>query len=118
MAAIARDDVTPTIQNEAVDLRMTEVGELTVSFISLKQGTDLGPALVGLDGDLCPCPHWGVMKSGRLGMRTPHGDEVYEAGQVFYWPPGHAPYAIEDCEYVDFSPTEDFRAVIRHIGGQ
>jgi hypothetical protein len=50
-------------------------------------------------------------------MRTPHGDEVYEAGQVFYWPPGHAPYAIEDCEYVDFSPTEDFRAVIRHISG-
>ena len=25
---------------------------------------------------------------------------VYEAGQVFYWGPGHAPEALEDAEYV------------------
>ena len=36
---------------------MTQVGEMTVSFIRLGAGTDLGPALVGLDGDRCPCPH-------------------------------------------------------------
>jgi hypothetical protein len=58
------------------------------------------------------------MRSGRLEMRTTNGDEVYEADQPFYWSPGHAPLALEDCEYVDFSPTEEFKHVIAHITGQ
>lgn len=41
--------------------------------------------------------------------------EVYEEGQAFYWPPGHAPEALEDCEYVDFSPTKEFNRVVDHI---
>jgi hypothetical protein len=40
---------------------------------------------------------------------------MYTAGQAFYWAPGHVPVALEDCEYVDFSPTEEFNAVIDHI---
>ena len=48
-------------------------------------------------------------------MRTADGDQTYTAGQAFYWPPGHVPVALEDCEYVDFSPTEEFNAVIDHI---
>ncbi|MFI1286524.1 hypothetical protein ACH4U5_38220 [Streptomyces sp. NPDC020858] len=60
----------------------------------------------------------GYMLKGRLKMVTKDGEEVYEAGQAFYWPPGHAPVALEDCEYVDFSPTDDFTAVINHITSQ
>ncbi|MEO6058934.1 MAG: hypothetical protein ABIQ05_03030 [Candidatus Limnocylindria bacterium] len=41
-----------------------------------------------------------------------------EAGDAFYWGPGHAPEALDDCEYVDFSPTEAFARVIAHIKGQ
>jgi len=44
-------------------------------------------------------------------------DVIYEAGQAFYWEPGHAPVALEDCEYVDFSPTEAFRHVLDHVRG-
>jgi len=33
----------------------------------------------------------------------------------FYWAPGHAPEALEDAEYVDFSPTEELQRVIEHI---
>ncbi|WP_328347520.1 hypothetical protein [Streptomyces violaceus] len=50
-------------------------------------------------------------------MVTKDGEEVYEAGQAFYWPPGHAPVALEDCEYVD-SPADEFTAVIDHITAQ
>jgi hypothetical protein len=28
-----------------------------------------------------------------------------------YWEPGHAPQAIEDSEYVGFSPTDEFQRV-------
>ena len=51
-------------------------------------------------------------------MKTRAGEELYQAGQVFYWPAGHAPRALEDCEYVDFSPTQEFAAVIRHLTGE
>jgi hypothetical protein len=118
MTVIRREDVPVAIQDENVDLRMSEVGEMTVSFIRLAEGTDLGPALAGLPDDSCPCPHWGYMLRGRLAMRTKRGEDVYEGGQAFYWSPGHVPLALTDCEYVDFSPTADFARVIKHISGQ
>jgi len=117
MQTLTRDSTPIAIQDDNVELRMTDVGEMVVSFITLKESTDLGPALVGLDGDTCPCPHWGYMLSGRLMMRVPGGDRTYEAGEAFYWAPGHAPFALTDCSYVDFSPKDEFHAVVKHITG-
>lgn len=117
MQSLTPSDVPVAIKDDNVELRMSEVGEMTVSFIRLAAGTDLGPALVGLQGDLCPCPHWGYMLEGTLRMRAADGDTLYEAGEAFYWAPGHAPVAETDCAYVDFSPTEQFEPVIRHIQG-
>ncbi|MGQ0572364.1 MAG: hypothetical protein ACT4P5_22890 [Armatimonadota bacterium] len=118
MGVIDRENVPITIQGDGVELRTAEVGEMTVAFVRLRAGTDLSPAVKGLPGDLCPCPHWGYMVKGRVMMKTKDGEQVYEAGQPFYWSPGHAPMALEDSEYVDFSPTEEFAAVIRHIKGE
>jgi hypothetical protein len=117
MRTIEREDVPVAIKDDNVELRVQEAGDMTVSFVQLKKGTDLAPALVGQPDDLCQCPHWGYMLKGRVKMKMKDGEQVYEAGQVFYWGPGHAPEALEDSEYVDFSPTEEFNAVIRHIQG-
>jgi len=117
MKVLKPEDTPVAIQDDNVELRKSEAGDMTVSFISLKEGTDFGPALEGLDGGMCPCPHWGYMLKGRLQMRTKDGDQVYEAGQAFYWAPGHVPVALEDCEYVDFSPTEEYDRVIKHVSG-
>ena len=43
---------------------------------------------------------------------------VYEEGEAFYWAPGHAPEALEDSDYVDFSPTRELDEVIDHITSQ
>lgn len=118
MTATTRQDTPVAIEGDGVELRMQEIGGgLTVAFVHLPAGADLSPALVGLPGDLCPCPHWGYLLRGTLAMRTKDGEEVYEAGQAFYWSEGHAPIAREDTDYVDFSPTEEFASVIRHIKG-
>ena len=74
--------------------------------------------LVGLPDDLCQCPHWGYVLSGRLGLTTKDGEEVYDAGQAFYWSPGHAPKALEDSEYVEFSPTSGLNELIDHVKAQ
>lgn len=117
MIAVDRQDATVAIEGGGAEMRTKDLGQYTVAFARLAAGVDLGPALVGLPGDLCPCPHWGYMISGRLLMRTADGEQVYEAGQAFYWAAGHAPMALEDCEYVDFSPTESFRHVLDHVRG-
>jgi hypothetical protein len=119
MNAVSQHEVPVVISGDGVEVRVQEIGGgMSSSFIRLPQGADLGPALKGLPGDRCPCPHWGYLLSGRLQMRTATGDEVYTGGQAFYWGPGHVPVALEDCEYVDFSPTEEFDEVIAHLQGQ
>jgi hypothetical protein len=51
-------------------------------------------------------------------MHTKDGADTYQAGQVFSWPSGHAPEALEDCEFIDFSPTAEFEPVLEHLTGQ
>jgi hypothetical protein len=119
MQGIARQDVPIVIEGDGIEVRLQEIGGgMSTSFITLPQGADLGPALVGLPGDTCQCPHWGYLLKGKLQMRTPQGDRFFQAGEAVYWAPGHVPVALEDVEYVDFSPTVEFRAVVDHIRGQ
>ena len=115
MISMSRNEVPIAIEGDGVELRMRPEGALTVAFVRLPAGAHLGPALRGLPGDRCPCPHWGYMLAGRVRMHTAQGASDYVAGQAFYWAPGHVPEAVEDSEYVDFSPTHEFRPVIDHI---
>ena len=119
MVMTKRNDVPMVVERDGVELRMDEVGGgMDVAFVKFPAGTDMAPNLKGLPDDMCQCPHWGYVLKGRLKMRTQHGDEVYEAGQAFYWAPGHAPEALEDCEYVDFSPTGQFQETLDHVKAQ
>jgi hypothetical protein len=118
MIGLRREDVPTAIDGEGVELRMQRVGSMTVAFVRIKQGVDLRPALKGLPGDLCQCPHWGYMLKGKLRMHSREGHQDYEAGQAVYWAPGHAPEVLADSEYVDFSPTREFEEVIQHISRQ
>lgn len=119
MTAATRDDVPVALAGDGVEVRTKPLGGgMSVGYISLPEGTDMGPAFKGLDGDACQCPHWGFLLKGRLRMLTVEGEEYYEAGQAYYWAPGHVPVALEDCELVEFSPTEDFQKVIDHVTSQ
>ena len=91
---------------------------MNVAIENFPAGLDTAPLFKGLPDDRCQRPHWGYMLKGRLKMWTKDGEHVYEAGHAFYWAPGHAPEALEDCEYVDFSPTQQFNDVINHIKSQ
>ena len=118
MIGLRREDVSVAIDDEGVELRKQSLGDMTVAFVRASKGTDLRPALKGLPDDLCQCPHWGYVLKGTVRMHTGDGAEDYRAGQAFYWAPGHAPEIIEDAEYVDFSPTDEFDAVIQHVLSQ
>lgn len=116
MSSIKRAGAPMAIEDDGLELRAEAVGGgMTTAFVRLPKGADLRPAVAGLPDDLCQCPHWGYLLKGRVRMHTRNGEEVYEAGDAFYWAPGHAPEALEDSEYVDFSPSDELNHVIEHI---
>jgi hypothetical protein len=80
----------------AVARQRTEFGDasgygmLGGEHFTMAEGTDLGPLLEGLENDLCQSPHWGYMIGGKLAVSYQDGrSEATNAGDLFYWPPGH-----------------------------
>jgi len=85
-------------------------GGYTVNFVAFHEDIDATPLLKGLPEDRCQCPHWGYVIKGRITMRFGAREEIYEAGDAFYYPPGHIPVKHEPgTEIVQFSPTEQLR---------
>jgi hypothetical protein len=85
-------------------------------YFSLSAGVDTTPLFEGLEGNLCQCPHWGYALGGRLTTTDANGvRETVEAGDLFYWPPGHNVKVDADAEIVMFSPEREHSHVIEHM---
>jgi hypothetical protein len=91
--------------------RHEEIDGYTINFVTLRQDMDLAPMLKGLPDDRCNCPHWGYVFKGTLTWHFADHDEVFEAGDAFYVPPGHTPVAAAGSEFVQFSPSDALRPV-------
>lgn len=115
MFATNLNDLPSVIADGELQVRGADHDGMTIAYFKLPAGTDLRPALKGMPDDLCPCPHWGYMLKGRVRMHTADGSQDFVAGQAFHWAAGHAPEALEDSEYVDFSPSEELGRVVAHI---
>ena len=77
--------------------------DLPIRFVTTPSGARIAYATIGEGPPLVWGPKW-ISHLERLWAHN--------------WGPGHAPDALEDCEYVDFSPTEAFARVIAHIKAQ
>src|SRR5438093_7440282 len=90
--------------------RNEEVEGYRIGFTTFKEDVDATPLMKGLPEDRCQCPHWGYVIAGKLTFRFGDRDEVYEAGDAFYTPPGHVPVKHErGTEIVMFSPADALR---------
>jgi quercetin dioxygenase-like cupin family protein len=115
MPHVSRESALLKVTGPVQD-RSADVGdEYTVSFMTFEVDTDGTELVRGLPGDRCPSPHWGYVFSGQLTFRTDDGEEVYGPGDAFYLAPGHVPMVAAGTEYVQFSPTEQVRAVAEHM---
>ena len=87
-----------------------------VHLVRFREDMDATLLLKGLPDDQCPCPHWGDVLKGRLRFRVGDDEEVYEAGDAFYLPPGHIPIGNDpDSEYLQFSPSDQLDEVSETI---
>ena len=111
MPKVSRDSATQGGEFGPVTDRSDQIDGYTVNFTSFHEDVDGTPLMKGLPDDRCQCPHWGYVVSGRLTFRYADREEVFEAGDAFYLPPGHIPFADAGSELVQFSPTEELLVV-------
>ncbi len=92
------------------------LGKISGEYFSLSAGVDTTPLFVGLEGNLCQCPHWGYVLSGQLTTTDAHGiQETVNANDMFYWPAGHNVKVNADAEIIMFSPQHEHTHVINHM---
>lgn len=113
-------NVPGAIARQAIEFGdATEYGKMAGEYFSMGAGTDLAPLLMGLENNLCQSPHWGYLIEGQMAVTYSDGtSEFVNAGDLFYWPPGHTVAAKEDSEIVLFSPQQEHCAVVEHIKQQ
>lgn len=115
----AKNDLAIELDTGGILTRGEEWGGLSVRYLSLPAGADFTPLFVGLPGDMCQSAHWGYVMEGSINVRYADGTEdVSRAGDLFYWPGGHTGWTDEGVVFIEFSPAEDIRPVLEHIGGQ
>jgi hypothetical protein len=102
---VARENFGP------VEVGTADLDGYTVNFLQFAAPVDMNQMLRGLPGNICPCPHWGIVTDGRMIVRYADHEETVEAGDVFYMAPGHVPDYAAGTRLIQFSPTEDVKIV-------
>ena len=111
-----RDELPILFGEGPTTIRGADWDGLRSMIVSLPAGTDLAPVLKGLPNDLCPCPHWGYVIKGRGRVIYADGaEEIFQAGDLFYLPPGHTAVVEEDVEFVEFSRPEEHQPTLDHL---
>jgi mannose-6-phosphate isomerase-like protein (cupin superfamily) len=90
--------------------RSSDLAGYSASFVTIKETHDLAPVLAAHPDGHCTCPHWGYVFEGRLVVRYGDEQEIIEAGEAFYLPPGHTPSSDAGSEFLMFSPTDELEA--------
>ena len=95
--------------------RSEDLGGYLAGFTTFREDADATPVFKGLPDDRCQSHHWGYVFRGKVTFRYADHDEVYEAGDAYYAPPGHIPVVEADTEIVEFSPAEEYAKTLEVI---
>ncbi|MGA8297576.1 MAG: hypothetical protein WB770_11085 [Acidimicrobiales bacterium] len=105
---IAKDDV-PVFSAPPYEAQWAQWAGAALAFERVPGGFPRDPEgdvlWDGLEDKRCQCPHFGYLVKGRALMRLPDGTETFiNQGDLYYAPPGHRVYALEDFENIEFNP--------------
>ncbi len=120
---VTKNDVEVKMQIPGATVRQrTEFGsvngfdKISGEYFSLAKGVDTKPLFVGLEGNVCQCPHWGYVLSGQVTTTDAKGTkETVKQNDLFYWPPGHNVMVDADAELIMLSPQREHTMVIDHM---
>jgi hypothetical protein len=110
MPKVSWDSATKSEEVGPVRDRFEVFDGYSINFTVFDEDIDATSLLRGLPDDRCQCPHWGYVIKGSMTVRFPDREEVYNAGEAFYTPPGHTPLKHQaNTEVVMFSPEAELR---------
>ena len=89
--------------------RDIEWGDMNVAWENWPAGMDATPMFKGLPDDRCQCPHWGFVIKGQMRIKYGDHEDIINAEDVYYLPPGHIPVIEQDTELIEFSPKGEYR---------
>lgn len=120
---VAKDEIDMKMQIPGIIIRqrtgfgeMNGFGGISGECFTIAAGADTAPLFVGLEDNVCQCPHWGFVLRGQLTTTDTSGaQETVRANDLFYWPPGHNVRVDDDAEIVMFSPQDAHSRVIDHM---
>jgi len=111
----SKNDIPAAIETNEVIIQEIEWGDIHVGFESYHQAFDVTPLLKGLPDDRCQCPHWGYVVKGRMRANYADHEEVVEAGNAYYLPPGHTVMLDAGTELIEFSPREPYQQTMEVV---
>jgi hypothetical protein len=115
---VAKDSV-PVMRMGGYQGQWVEWAGNAIAFEVVPKGFPPGreKAFDGLPENLCQCPHWGYLLKGKAALRLADGTEIeINEGELYYAPPGHQIFAIEDFENIEFNPAELARKTMEAFG--
>lgn len=115
MPKVSKESAPITEGDGPVAVKTAELDGYTVNFLTIADRFDMAPMLASLPGGQCQCPHWGYVLKGRMTIDYGDHEEVIDAGDAFYLPPGHVPTTEPGTEYVQISPTDQLAATTAAI---
>ena len=116
MPKASKDTASDTVQVEGYEGHFEEFeGGYTVGFETYTADADLTPYFRGLPDDRCQCEHWGYVIAGKVAFKFADREEVYEAGDAYFAPPGHTPVLYAGSRIVEFSPTEELHRTMKVV---
>jgi hypothetical protein len=111
-----RNELPTRLEAGGICFQGQDWGGINVARIRLPAGADATPLLEGLPSNLCQCPHWGTVVKGSIHVTYADGtEETVNAGEVYYWPPGHTVRVDEDYEAIEFSPSDQMGELMNHL---
>lgn len=112
------DSLPVLVKTDDTEIRRIDREGLAICLIRLAAGTHTAPVFAGLPDDRCPCPHWGHIIRGTIRVHGIDGTQTFEAGESYFWAPGHNLEAVSDCEYLEISPAADYDALMAHVAAR
>ena len=108
MPKVSKETASHVEDIGVMETRSEQLDGYTIEFTTFRADADATPFFDGLPDGRCQSPHWGYVLEGRVTFRFADREEIYEAGDAYYVPPGHIPVVTAGTEVVEFSPTDEY----------
>jgi hypothetical protein len=106
----------PTVTMPGYVGRWLEAERLHFAFERCAAGSNIDHLIAIFPDAACPVAHWGYIYSGKVRVEyVNQPEEIFSAGDLFFVPPGHRPYMLEDTELLQITDKDEFRAFMKQL---